>query len=248
MSPMDPSADLCSATNADDSMDIPYTSLIGSLNYCAIATRPNISYATNKCMQFTLKPTLVHWEAMKHVVRYLLHMKEHGILYRQDINGVKGYAHNLASFTDTDFAGDLNDWKSTTGWVFTFNGSPISWASKKQKLVTQPSMESKLVTGSIASTEGIWLVRLRKDFRHDFVPIPLFTDNQSFITYSNDNINNSQMKHIDVHYHYTHDQISAGNIMLHYIPMLDNLADILTKPLSLCKHMNLLESLRVCRA
>ena len=109
-------------------------------------------------------------------------------------------------------------------------------------------MESELVAGSITSTEGIWLVHLGKDFRHDFVPIPLFTDNQSFIAYSNDDINNSRTKHIDMHYHYMRDQISAGNITLHYIPTLDNPADILTKPLSPRKHAHLLKSLGVCRA
>jgi hypothetical protein len=106
-------------------------------------------------------------------------------------------------------------------------------------------MESELVAGSIASVEGIWLVRLAKDFRHDFVPVPIFTDNQSFIAYSTSDVISTRTKHVDTHYHYTRDQVEKGNIILHYIPTLDNPADILTKALSSRKHVKLLNSLGV---
>ena len=94
---------------------------------------------------------------------------------------MEGFGHHLAGFTDANFAGDTNDRKSMTGWVFMFNNSPISWASKKQKLVTCSSMEAELVAGSITSAERIWLIRLGKDFRHNFTLIPFYTDNKSFI-------------------------------------------------------------------
>ena len=90
------------------------------------------------------------------------------------------------------------------------------WASKKQGLVTQSTMESELVAGSFASAEGIWLIHLGKDFKQDFSPIPIFTNNQSFITFSMNDINN-RTKHIDMPYHYTRDQISNGNIKLQYV-------------------------------
>ena len=212
-----------------------------------MSTRPDITFATNKCAQFTSRPNLSHWEAAKRIVRYLLNTKEYGVTYKEKGNGVKGYAHNLAGFTDTDFAGDANDRKSTTGWVFTFNGALISWASKKQSLVTRSSMEAELVAGSIASAEGVWLIRLGRDFRHDFTPIPLFTDNQSFIAFTKGDANNTRTKHVDTHYHYTREQVNAGVINLDYIPTANNPADILTKPLSPRKHANLLNTLGVHR-
>ena len=58
---------------------------------------------------------------------------------------IEGYAHNLSGYSDADFAGDVNDRKSTTGWIFTFNGTPISWALKKQTLIARSSMESELI-------------------------------------------------------------------------------------------------------
>ena len=108
-------------------------------------------------------------------------------------------------------------------------------------------MEAKLVAGSIASAEGIWLIRLGRDFRHDFTPIPLFTDNQSFIAFTRSDANNVRTKHIDTHYHYMHEQVNAGVINLDYIPTANNPADILMKPLSPRKHTNLLNTLGVHR-
>ena len=78
---------------------------------------------------------------------------------------MEGYGHDLIGYTDADFARDINDRKFTSRWVYTFNGSPISWASKKQGLVTHSSMESELVTGSVESMESIWLTKLGKYFK-----------------------------------------------------------------------------------
>ena len=107
-------------------------------------------------------------------------------------------------------------------------------------------MEAELVARSITLAEGIWLIRLRRDFRHDFTPIPLFTDNQSFIAFTKGDANNVRTKHIDMHYHYMHKQVNAGVINLDYIPTANNPTDILTKPLSPRKHANLLNTLGVC--
>jgi hypothetical protein len=216
-SPMDPNIELRVSTSPFDVIDAAYASIVGSVNYCAVATRPDIAYAVNKCAQYTSKPNITHWEAIKRVVRYLLNTREYGIMYVRDGEGVKGYAHNLAGFTDADFAGDRDDRKSTTGWVFTFNGAPVSWASKKQNLVSRSTMESEVVAGSFATVEGIWLIRLGRDFGHNFTPIPVFTDNQSSIAFSNDSVSNNRTKHIDIHYHYTKEQLTAGNIDLRYV-------------------------------
>ena len=106
-------------------------------------------------------------------------------------------------------------------------------------------MEAELVASSIASAEGIWLIRLGNDFQHKFTPIPLFTDNQSFIALSNNDMSSSRTKHIDIYHYYTRDQVLTSNIKLHYIMMLDNPADILTKALSPRKHVYLLDALGV---
>ena len=175
----------------DKPTDIPYTSLIGSLNYCVITTRWDISYATNKCTQFTSKPSQIHWEVAKRILQYLLQTWDHSITFHQKRRGTDEHPHLLTSFTDADFSGDSNDRRSTSGWIFRFNNSPISWDLKKQGLITRSSMESKLVASSFTSVEGVWLIHLGKDFRHNFIPIPLFTDNQPFILYSQNDLSNT---------------------------------------------------------
>ena len=109
-------------------------------------------------------------------------------------------------------------------------------------------MEAELVAGSFASVEGIWLLKLGKDFNLAFKPIPLFADNKSFILFSKNNINDNRTKHIDTHYHYTKEQMDASNLDLHYIPSSENPADILTKALSSRKHEHLLNVLGICSA
>ena len=111
---------------------------------------------------------ILHWEAD------LLHTREHGIRYRRERITIEGFIHDVLGYTDSDFTGYSNDRKSTSGWVFMFNGASISWSLWKQGLITCSSMEAELVAGSITSTEAIWIIKLGKDFQHDFIPLPLY--------------------------------------------------------------------------
>ena len=178
-----------------------------------------------------------HWQAAQQIIWYLLQTKNHGITFC-----------SIGHRSDADFAGDVNDRRSTTGWIFTFNGTPISWASKKQTLVARLSMESDLIAGSHAAIEGVWLIKLGNDFKQKISPIPLYTDNQSFIIFSNNDVNNNRMKHINILYFYTHDQVNIESIILHYIPSHHNPADLLTKAFPSCKHSHMLELLGICSA
>ena len=106
---MDTSNILYSSDPTEEALNVPYASLIGSINYCAVSTRPDIAFATNKCAQFTAQPGILHWEAAKRIVRYLLHTKDHSILFKADGKGISGYAHNIAVYMDADFGGDTDD-------------------------------------------------------------------------------------------------------------------------------------------
>ena len=95
---MDPALNLQVSTPTENTIDILYASLIGSINYCAISTRPEILYTTNKCTPFTSKPNITHWEAAKRIVHYLLHTWEYRITYTSHRNDIERYAHNLANY------------------------------------------------------------------------------------------------------------------------------------------------------
>ena len=130
---MDPNINLQASVQEEITPDLLYTALISSISYCTVSTYPDIAYATNKSMQYASKLNVSHWEAVKRIIRYLLQTKEYGISYQREGEGIKGYVHNLAGFMYADFAGNKDDHKSTSGWLFTFNSAPISWASKKTK-------------------------------------------------------------------------------------------------------------------
>ena len=72
------------SSTTDNLIDIPHTLLIGSLNYCLIATWTDISFAVNKCVQFISKSSIMHWEAAKRIVQYLLHTREYNIMYKSE--------------------------------------------------------------------------------------------------------------------------------------------------------------------
>ena len=234
------------ASPEDSPAMIPYSSLIGSLNYCALFTRPDVSFAVNKCAQYSSKPTLKHWAAATCILRYLIHTKNYGITYKRGGIGLDDYDHHLIGYTNANYAGDVDDWKSMTRWIYTYAGAPICWSSKKQNIVSHSTMEAEVIAGSFSSVEGTWLSKLGKDFNIIFKPIPIFTDNESFISFCKNEVNNNRTKHIDIHYHYTKNEMIAGNIVLHHIPTMNNPADILTKPLSLRKHQHLLHLIGIC--
>lgn len=88
-------------------------------------TRPDIAYAVNKLSQFIHCPTTEHWNAAKRILRYLCGTIDQGLLlYRQSPIA-------LHSFSDTDWAGDKDDYTSTGAYIVYLGQNPISWSSKK---------------------------------------------------------------------------------------------------------------------
>ena len=153
--PMDSSIhflkDQCPQTPEEiaDMCKIPYCEAIGSLNYCAVATCPDIAFSVSLLAQFMENPGRVHWEAVKRVFQYLSGTKNWKLPYRITEEGLKGY-------TDTD--GSLKEHHhAISGYAFLVNGGAISWSSKKQSLITLSTAESEYVTATYAAKEALWL-------------------------------------------------------------------------------------------
>ena len=122
-----------------------YQSAVGSLLYLSIWTRPDIAFAVNNVAKYCSAPKQEHWQAIKRILRYLQGTVEHGLKYpRKHVQDCVGYS-------DADWAGDTNDRKSTSGYVFQLNGTSISWRSKKQTSVALSTAEAEymaLASGS----------------------------------------------------------------------------------------------------
>lgn len=222
-----------------------YQEKVGTLLYAAISTRPDISHAVNKLAQHMQAPTAVDGRACDRVFRYLAGTKTLGLLFGR--SGVSsGMGALVSAYADSDWGSDPSDRKSITGWVAMLSGDPISWASKKQKVVSQSSCEAELYAGAAAINEIKWLRGLLDELSIADAHSPiLFGDNQSAQSLSRNGIKSERTKHIDIKYHFVTDEVARGNVQLQWIPTTEQLADVLTKALGAQQHTALIAQLMV---
>ena len=235
--PVDVNSKLQPAKDTDEPLNqTKYQSAVGSLMYLAVSTRPDISYAVNNLARFNLNPQKEHWTALKRVLRYLNGTINHGLLYKQ------GGPERLVGYSDADWAGDLSDRKSTSGYIFMFNGGPVSWSSKKQKCVALSTAEAEYVALSAAVQECIWLRQLEAELSStNDIPTLIFEDNQSTIGMAKNPQFHGRAKHIDIRHHFVREQLAHGTIQLKYCPTTEMTADILTKGLNRERYSKLRE-------
>nr|GEW03619.1 Gag-Pol polyprotein [Tanacetum cinerariifolium] len=114
---------------------VPYASAVESLIFAMICTRLDIAHAMVVVSWYTTEPGREHWEAMNWIHRYIKRTQDVALCYGESGLTVKGYV-------DSDYAGDLDRSKSTTGYAFTLSGGTVSWASKLQSVVAMSTMEA----------------------------------------------------------------------------------------------------------
>lgn len=223
--PSDPNQSIYQFEDSEPSV-YPYRELIGSLMYLAVATRPDIAYAFGIVSRYHEKPTIVHEKAAKRILRYIKGTINYGIFF-PSINNRK-----LIGFSDADYAGDMETRRSTSGFVFMYDHSIISWSSERQKSVSLSTTESEYIAASNAVRELVWL----KVFMNELLPdklekISFFMDNQSAIRLIKNPEFHKRSKHIDVRFHFIREKFEEGIFLLNYIPTEEMIADALTKSL-----------------
>ena len=219
---------------------VPYREAVGSLMYAAVATRPDITFAISTLSQFLENPGLLHWEAVKRVLRYLSGTKTHALTYGNE-------HHDLHGYTDADGASQDHR-HAISGYAFLIDGAAISWASRKQELVTLSTAEAEYVATTHAAKECIWLRRLTSQlFNNVTSPTTLHCDNQAAIHLATDDNYHARTKHIDIRFHFIRQTIMDGAINIVYCPTQDMTADILTKALPKHKVAIHSQNLGICR-
>ena len=215
-----------------------YQTLIGSLMYLMMGTRPDLAYTVSTLSKFSSNPTAEHFCAAKRVLRYLQSTSALSLAFTM---------HNespLQGYSDSDWAGDRDDSKSTSGYLFSLCGAAICWKSRKQKLITLSSTEAEYIALMEAAKEASWLRNLFLEICSRLnikkfpaqKSIPVHADNQASIHLAKVPRFHERTKHIGIRYHYVRTAIEAGYINLSYIPTTDNPADILTKALPRTLH------------
>jgi hypothetical protein len=204
-----------------------YQSMVGTLNWLATITRPDIAFDTGLVARYNADPCSEHMDAVVHIFAYLKATVDFGMSVTKGTGRLVGYV-------DSDFANCEDTRRSTTGFIFLFNGSPISWKSSRQKLVTTSTCEAEYVAASEAAKEAIWL---RNMIQHLAIPgvmvgsVPLYIDNQAARTLAQNPVHHDRSKHIDIKYHFIRERVLLGQIDIREVASKDNIADLLTKTL-----------------
>lgn len=155
-----------------------YRSLVGALLYISVNSRPDIAASVSFLGRRASQPTINDWKAAKRVLRYLKGTKELKLKFGP------GEEWLLRGYSDSDWAGDHDTRKSTTGFVFLYGTGPISWVSRRQTCVTLSSMEAEYVALSDTCQELIWIRRLLSDLEEPPVGAThVFEDNQSCLSF-----------------------------------------------------------------
>lgn len=221
-----------------------FLEMVGTLLYAAISTRLDIAFAVNRLTRRMQAPTTRDAKACERVFRYLAGTKSLGLLFGRRRGDVK--QQSVSAYADADWAGDKDDRKSVSGWVALLNGDPVSWSSKKQKVVSQSTCEAELYAEAAAINEVKWLSDLMREIglKHVVASAPVvYGDNQSAQALSKNGIKSERTKHIAVKYAFIHDEVQSGRVQLRWVPTGEQLADILTKALPRVQHQALREKL-----
>ena len=207
-----------------------YQSAVGMLLYLCGWTRPDITFAVSNAARFCSRPSKEHWVAVKRILRYLKGTINYGLMYSRSS---KSDDKMMIGYSDADWAGDVNDRKSTSGYLFMVSGAPISWKSKKQTCVALSTAEAEYIALAFATQEVTWLRELFKDLHNEQTkPTIIHEDNQAAMCIAESPQYHSKTKHIDIKYHYVREKVLDNTIILTYCPTNEMLADMLTKALS----------------
>ncbi|KAI0502594.1 hypothetical protein KFK09_017548 [Dendrobium nobile] len=184
-------------------------------------------------------PGTQHSYLLKRLLRYIQGTITFGLPI------IKSTLH-LRSFSDADWAGDLLTRKSTSGYCTFLGENLVSWTVKKQKTVSRSSTESEYRALAAATADILWLQRLISDFGISLSkPTQLFCDNTSAIALAHNPVFHARTKHIEIDHRFIRDNIQNNNIHLQPISTIDQLADILTKPLSTARFKMLRDKLTI---
>lgn len=221
-----------------------YRSVIGKLNFLAKSTRPDIEFATHQCARFCSDPKQEHGDAIIRIIRYLKGTMDKGIFLRPKTDAC------LEVYADADFCGNWNintatddpaTSRSRTGFAILFAGCPVCWSSRLQGLCTLSSTEAEYVSLSTSLRHAIPLMELLREIREHGYPIGTQAP-RVFIKAYEDNAGALEMarlpkmrprtRHINQVYHHFRDWVRRREILLYPVDTLEQMADILTKPLA----------------
>jgi hypothetical protein len=214
-----------------------YKQMVGCLLYLSVCTRPDITHSVMQLTRHMQSPTDDDMIRAKRVLKYLKGHKIGLYYYRGSSSSLTGYAD--ASFADSSNTSR----RSTSGYVFMYQGAAVSWRAKLQPNVTLSSTEAEYVALCSTAQECVYLRRLFASMHAEqTLPTVIYEDNMSTLALANREQAecSDRTKHIDVRYHYTRQLITTAQIALEHIATTEQLADVFTKDLDKIKFRNII--------
>ena len=229
------SKEQCPKTDSErrEMSKIPYASIVGSIMYTMVCTRPDLSHSISVASRFMADPGLEHWHALKWILRYMRGTTDYGIVFEA---ARKDEEKALVGFCDSDYAMSVDTRKSQSGYVFCLYGSMVSWNYNLQSVVALSTTE--YIALAEADKESFWLKGILADFGIEQKAVQIRCDSSSAIYLSKHQTFHERSKHVDVRLNFIRDEVSRGTVEIAKVYTEENAADMLIKsiPSSKLKH------------
>ncbi|RVW77143.1 Retrovirus-related Pol polyprotein from transposon RE1 [Vitis vinifera] len=239
--PIEEGLKLCVKPNQVSTDKGRYQRLVGRLMYLA-HTRPDLAYALSVVSQYMHNPGEQHMNAVMRILRYLKNAPGKGILFAKNVDH-----QSIEVYTDADWAGAVDDRRSTSGYFTFVGGNLITWKSKKQNVVARSSAEVEFRGMTLGLCEALWLILLLQDLGYlSRQPIRLICDNKAAYDIAHNPIQHDCTKHVEVDRFFIKEKLDDKIVELPKIRSEDQLADILTKVVSSQVFSKFLDKLGMC--
>lgn len=218
-----------------------YRSIVGALQYLTL-TRPDLSFAVNKVCQYLHSPTTDHWTAVKRILRYLRYTLHHGLKIS------KSPSLLVSAFTDADWAGDIDDRRSTGGFAVFLGSNLVSWSAHKQPTVSRSSTEAEYKAIANATAELMWIQSLLKELKISCPPTArIWCDNIGATYLTANPVFHGRVKHVEIDFHFVRERVARKLLDVRVISTNDQIADGFTKALTKKKMDLFRDNLNLCK-
>jgi len=206
-----------------------YQSVIGSLLYLMLRTRPDLAFTVTQMVKFTHNPSEEHLLKSRHILQYLAGTRKYALVYdgRSDAG--------LYTYCDSSYGDDRSDAdrrrRSTQGYYFSLANASVKWHSKMQTLISTSSTMAEYIALSDCARDCAWYKILFGKLGKPMPYVPIYGDSHGAIFNAQNPVMQKGIKHIEIRYHYIREQIEKGEVKVFTVPTTENVADMFTKNL-----------------
>ncbi|XP_019418504.1 PREDICTED: uncharacterized protein LOC109329279 [Lupinus angustifolius] len=187
-----------------------FRQMVGCIGFVC-HNRSDIAYGAGVISKHMANSNQTHMTAAKRVMRYLKGTLHYGILFPNEVENKL----QLVGFSDSNWCGDKEYKRCTSGYTFFVHGAPISWSSKKQEVVALSTCEVEYIAACNATCQGLWLTSLMAELKcGEDMKIELRVDNKSAINLAKNPVSHGRIKHIETKFHFLRDQVGKKKVKL----------------------------------